>query len=128
MELNHRLRMRWCVGVKSTQETHLVDVLGRLRKQLGHPRPRGAVLAKLKLRSREPPATWPRLAIALLQLWFVLPGIHLRNGSLHEQEDHSLRLGRNLRRLSCCLTAGGHRRERLLGGTQQRRQRQRTKP
>ncbi len=99
VQLDHRLRMSRRVRVQAAQEAQFIDVLRGMRIKLRHPRPGLAVLRELELRGDKGAAAGADLAVLLLQARLVLPGVHLRDGPLHEEEDDALRLRLEVRLL-----------------------------
>jgi len=100
VQLDDRLGVRRRVGVQAAEEGEFIDVIRRVPEQLRHPRPRPAVLPERELRRHQLAAAGAGLAVLLLEARLVLPGVHLRDGTGHEQEDDplGLRLERRLLR------------------------------
>ena len=99
MELDDGLRMGRRVGVQAADEAELVDVLRRVRQQLGHPGAGLAVAGELELRGRQRAAAGADAGVVVLQPRLVLEGVELRHRSFHEDEDDALGLRREVRLL-----------------------------
>jgi hypothetical protein len=93
------------------EETKIVGVPRRFRKQIRHMLPRLTILIEFPWRLHEPllTASLARLgklasiikrhpfAIAALKFRFVVEGINVADATLHEQEDHTFGFGRVMR-------------------------------
>ncbi len=89
MKLDHGFRMSRRVGVQTADEVELIDMPRNMGIKLRDPRAGLAVLAELELRTGKDSTARSDLAIILLELRLVIPGVHLGRCAIHEEEDDS---------------------------------------
>ena len=110
--VHHEKRGRVIVRLRvhRVDERHAVHMLREIWKQRADPRTALPVLRPLEGRLHQRPhgvgkksrlriEARQRLAVALLQLGFVIPSIHMALPPIHKKPDHRFRLRRKVRRL-----------------------------
>ena len=109
VHLQHRRAVDRRVGGHRVQEGDVIDARGQVREQVADPLAALAVLLELPLRPDDPALVLLAaaaeglhlhgLAVQAVQLRLVVERIDVAGPAVHEQEDHALRLGGEVRLL-----------------------------
>ncbi len=122
VHLQHRGRVVVRLRVARVDEGHVIDVLGHVGEDLRDPGTRLAMLLEVERRLQKFAAGGEEAglgigalelhAVVLLQFRLEIESVDLRRAPRHEQPDHRLRLGREVRtaRVQQVRRAGGTRR------------------